>query len=113
MRDAGVEYFVTAGEASDADTAARGKRVADVLKPKYDTVQLSLAAGRTAYKAYQTELATLVKFLSHDHSAERIASAQNLITSARQRGTELKTAIKQVRSDANEMATAAKAAENK
>jgi chromosome segregation ATPase len=107
MRDAGVEYFITAEHAAKADKsepdAARIRARAEGAKPKYDQVQASLVAARDAYKPYQAAVAQVAKSLSKDHSPARVAALSNEFNVATQRASELKTAIHNLRADLDAM----------
>jgi hypothetical protein len=103
MRDAGVDYFVTAQRSADAEknaeAAAKAQRVTEAARPSYDKLQQSLGSARDSFRAYQMELAQISKHLTKDQSAERIASASDRFAAARQRATDLKAAIRAVQAD--------------
>lgn len=107
MRDAGVDYFLTAESAAksegNAKDAARVKSRAEAARPKYDQLQQSLGSARDAYKPFQAAVAQVAKSLSKDHSSARVAALSGDFDTAKQRAAELKTAIHKLRSDIDAM----------
>jgi chromosome segregation ATPase len=107
MREAGVDYFLTAEGAAKSEgnekDAARIRRRVDAARPKYDQVQQSLSSARDVYKPYQAAVAQVAKSLQKDHSPARVAAISDQFTAAKQRAAELKTAIAKLRSDLDAM----------